>query len=542
MYDAPLTVPAILLSLVLLVSGAAKLVDLRTAEEAFISLRLPAVLRRLKVPQALPVGEIILALALLVTSGVLGVIVNIAAVALFIGYFVVIVRALTFDETVECSCFGKLGLGGVDRFTAVRNAILVALAALSLYDATRGRSVMGRLLDFNGAQWLWLAGVLAAVALTWLISGHRGTDETGRQRTMDADGEYVRQPIPFGRLTRRDGTTVSFRELVQKQPVLVLYVSPTCGSCIKVIDKAREWQKQVPVVRTILAVPGQPQDTVYGLVDPEDFDIHFDPTQEMTAVFAAATPTAVLLGADGLLAGGPAVGTTTAMQLMDDIEAELNAAQAAEGMSDTTDTAADVPADHTREPAPVAPADTSALDHDTSGAVAEPASADEDLEEYLRRPTPYALLRNGANQQVSLFTMADQGPAVVLYVNPGCGPCVSAMEKAPHWAAQLPGIPVYYLVTSDVSRDTVVARGIDPELVLVDDQAAVPTMMQLGAPSMFALGADRMLLAGPVTGYPSIESTMEEIIEEVRGLSQPGATDESTDDSSSTHPVDTVAD
>lgn len=58
--------------------------------------------------------------------------VNVAAVLLFVAYLVVIVRALGFGEPVTCSCFGKLGLGFVDRFTAVRNVVLVALGAVAV--------------------------------------------------------------------------------------------------------------------------------------------------------------------------------------------------------------------------------------------------------------------------------------------------------------------------------------------------------------------------------------------------------------------------
>ena len=138
MYDAPLTVPAVLLALVLLVSGVAKLADLETAAQAFTSLRLPRFLVRWKIPTLLPIGEVVLAIALIVTSGWLAVVVDVAAVLLFVAYLVVIVRALGFGEPVTCSCFGKLGLGSVDRFTAVRNVILVALAALALADAASG--------------------------------------------------------------------------------------------------------------------------------------------------------------------------------------------------------------------------------------------------------------------------------------------------------------------------------------------------------------------------------------------------------------------
>lgn len=316
---APLTVAPLLLSLVLLISGGMKLAERESAADAFVSLRLPRVLSRLKAPQVLPYAEIVLAVALVVASGPAAVAVAFVALAVFVAYLVVIVRALGFHEPVTCSCFGTLGLGTVDAFTAVRNGVLVVLALLAVFDATRGRSVIERLADFDGTSWAWLAAVAASIVLTWLIVGQR----SGMPTTSSVPNEYLRQPIPYGRLSTPDGGAVTLRQLARERAVLLLLVSTTCGSCRSVISTAREWQRQHAALRTVIVLAGEPG-AATGLEDEQDFDILFDPHHDVGHLFDGGLPTAVLLGADGLLAGGPVVGGEAILAFLDDISAQLS--------------------------------------------------------------------------------------------------------------------------------------------------------------------------------------------------------------------------
>lgn len=526
----------ILLALVLVVSGVAKLVNLSTAQDAFVSLRLPTFLVRLRAPQILPFAEIVLAIALLVTSGPLAVLVAVAALCVFVAYLVVIVRALGFDESVTCSCFGKLGLGAVDRFTAVRNAILVALAVLTLVDATHGHSVVHRMSQFNGGQWLWLGGVLAAIILTWLIAGDRGDDAptaAPNHSAGDTD-EYLRAPIPFGRLRRPDNETVTFRALARSEAVLLLYVSPTCGSCVQVIEKARTWQRETDAVHTYLVLPMAPTSTPHGLADPEDFDLLFDPESEMYNLFQTGTPTAILLGADGYLAGGPVVGFEPVAELLDDILAQLG--------EDTEETGAVSEAG--REPVPAAAhtpdgsgesgtelrpvAGQTATPSTTGGAILEPVPVaappvvDDADTEYLRHPTPYGLLERPDGTAVPLISLADAAPTVLLFVSPSCSPCQTVIRATPTWRTALGPIPVAFVV-GDASALPLLENLIPGEVgdVYIDPQARVNQTFAAGNPGMVALGPDRLLLAGPVTGSTNIEQAMEEIIEQVTGQPAP---------------------
>jgi len=576
-HDAPLIVPAVLLAFVLLVSGVAKLADLETAAQAFTSLRLPRFLMRWKVPTLLPVAEIVLAIALIVTSGWLAAVVNVAAVLLFVAYLVVIVRALGFGEPVTCSCFGKLGLGFVDRLTAVRNVVLVALAALSLFDAARGDGVLARLRDFDGGEWAWLTGVLGAVLLTWLIAGHRGDDSvasavSGPVATAGGGDEddYLRVPVPFAAVTTPGGQSVTLRDLAAREAVLLLLVSPTCGSCIDVIEHARTWQRTMPALRTSLVLPMAPSEVVPGLDDADDFDLLFDETYAVARLFGVGTPSAVLLGADGKLAGGPVGGTKDVIALMGDIADQLDAAPnenpadtSTVGVSDAAPLdpavapatgaaapnppkphasgapAADAAASSAVEShgvdaltaeTPVAPDGTRAGDAPESPAasvnqapqaagvhnVSDPSEAsDDDLLDYVPTPTPFMMFEDATGATTSLRQIGAMGPAIFLYVSPSCGSCLHVMDAAPAWQEQLGALPIHYVVTTHLQADAIVERGIDPARVMIDEPLAISQMMRVGTPTLFAVGPTQELIAGPVSGFDAIEATMQDILTEV---------------------------
>ena len=337
--DALLAAP-VLLALVLLVSGIAKLRAGAADEDAFVSLRLPAWLRAVHAPAVLPWAEIALAVALLVTGGVWQLVVAAAALVLFVLYAAIIARALGFAEPVTCSCFGKLGLGAVDRFTLGRNLVLVAVAVAAVLDAVRHGSVLGRLRDAGGTGWGWVLALLVAAALGALVA-HRSTAEQvapAPPSTADDEG-YLRRPLPFGILTRtpppETGATapldpddiVHLRDLVSLRgdglhPVLLVFLSLGCGPCLRVMDDLPAWARDNSYVTTI-AVPA----FVSADFPTPDLGEHVrwlhDPDRTVAAAFGAGYPTAVLVGADGVTAGGPVSGGEEVLAFLQDVHDEL---------------------------------------------------------------------------------------------------------------------------------------------------------------------------------------------------------------------------
>jgi hypothetical protein len=268
------------------------------------------------------------------------------AVLLFAAYLVIIARALTFSEPVTCGCLGRLGLGTVSRFTLGRNIVLFALAGLTLWDATRGMSVMGRLLDFGTATWWWLVMTAVALVLGGLVT-HQTPDQlpgapdpatpaperaaapaSSRAPSSQlvpagatADGEYIRMHIPFGTLFKPGGDAVGLRDLAQSSPALLLFVNPGCGSCVMVMQGLDGFQERAPEVTPYLvfAEPTMADDPHV----PEGVEWLADRDWAVATAFGAGHPSGVLLGADGLTAGGPVLGYPAVSEFMDDIVAEL---------------------------------------------------------------------------------------------------------------------------------------------------------------------------------------------------------------------------
>jgi len=314
---APLVLPLLVLAVVLLVSGAAKVSDRLATSDMFVALRVPLV------PAAsgaavLPWAEIVLGVALLVTRGTLLVMATVLVALVFAAYWVLIARAMSFDPPVSCSCFGRLGGHRVDWSTLARNTLLLGLAVLAVAAAVRGVDVLGGLADYTRADWTWLALTLVVGTLAWLVA--RG--ETDEVATYDEDLDqldYEREPIPYGFVESADGERWTLRELARAQARLLVLLNPGCGPCDRIGGRLGGWAEQLGntvVVHAVysVALNGQPK-----LVHGTDTTL-FEPDANVTRVLGGrGAPTAVLLGADGYLAGGPVSGEGPIMEMVDEV-------------------------------------------------------------------------------------------------------------------------------------------------------------------------------------------------------------------------------
>ncbi|WP_134773946.1 MauE/DoxX family redox-associated membrane protein [Ornithinimicrobium flavum] len=327
---APLTLAA-----VLVLSGLAKRPDPSSTHSMMRLLRLPAPVATMPTARALPWGEIGTA-ALLLTpwrwTYALG---ALAALGLFLTFWVVIARAMTFDPRPTCGCFGRVGDHRINGRTVTRNTVLVGLALIAGWIALQGRSATGLLADFSTDDWLWLALAVALAAVTFLVLGGAPTGQrparAGRRARQDqatpssqeetAELEYVRTPIPRGVLVDRDHQTVSLHALARQQAQLVVLANCWCGSTVAAIDRLPAWRDRLPQLGVQLVHTLRPFDeprlaTTTG--------VWWDPGATVYETLrAGASPAAVLLGADGLLAGGPVNGVEQIEEFVADIAAEL---------------------------------------------------------------------------------------------------------------------------------------------------------------------------------------------------------------------------
>lgn len=341
------SVPTLLLALVLLISGVAKLRDATSVRESFSTLQLPPWLTRSPAPALLPWGEIALAVALVVLGGPLGVVVAAAALALFVAYLIIIVRATRFDAPVECGCLGRLGLGVVGPVTVVRNIVLVAVAGWAMADAVAAPSVLSRWLSADTAAWAWLALVALGVTLAGLMV-HAGqdprttppadVDPPGGRRPGTAGGDsdrstpgddlvedeadYERTPIPHVSLVApASGQRVHLRHLAATRARLLVFINPGCGACLPALEAVPALRGRAGDLIGIHLVVARESDVDNPYVTPEALGDEWfvDPEGIFTITLQLASPGAVLLGADGYLAGGPVVGAQSVVEFFDDI-------------------------------------------------------------------------------------------------------------------------------------------------------------------------------------------------------------------------------
>lgn len=317
MLTGPLLLPPLLLAGLLVLSGGAKARHTDATRSAFRELRVPATLADSAAPRALPWVEIVLAAALLLLPRPVAVPVAVLALLLFVTYLAVIARALTFDHPVTCGCFGELGLGEVTRRTLVRNVLLVLLAGLTVWSTAGEPSVAARLLGASAGTWAWLGLVVLGGAV--LVTTFGGTK--GAPPLPEGGTDYERQPLPFATLADEEGGTLTMHELTTDGAVLLLFLSPGCGSCRPIIERLPQWSAGLGPVR-VRAVVAQSLETAIAAAPELAGRVLRDEKGVTARIFRVGTPGAVLLGGDGLLAGGPVQGAEV-LDFYEDVRAEL---------------------------------------------------------------------------------------------------------------------------------------------------------------------------------------------------------------------------
>lgn len=311
------------LALVLLTSGIAKVRDTRATRDAFDALRVPHLVPLDAAARVLPWGEIGLAVVLLAAPA--GWLVPVAAVvvALMLAYTWLVARALGFEDPVSCSCFGSLGRHEIDRTTLARNVLLTVLAVVLGWFALDGGSAPAAMADLDAGGWWALVAAAGAAAVAVLVTG----GAVGAQPSRASDAElldYERQPIPYGVLTLPDGRTSTLSELARTQARLLVVLNPGCNPCVRTAAKLDGWAAQLATVVGVLAVYPDEGSAASASEHAPELGV-FEPELNVRRLFSVGTPAAMLLGADGFMAGGPVRGEDDVAEFVQDVIAELAA-------------------------------------------------------------------------------------------------------------------------------------------------------------------------------------------------------------------------
>src|SRR2546421_493895 len=321
----------VLLAVVFVVAGLAKLADRARARQALRDFGVPAALAT-PLGLLLPLAELAVVLALLPTRsawwGALG------ALVLLLLFIAGIGANLARGRTPDCHCFGQLHSAPVGWPTLTRNAVLAAVAAFVVWQGpTRaGPSAVGWLGTLTAAQWAGLVvglvvlGLLAAQG--WLVlqlvqqngrllvrleavEKHLGIDPT--------QGLPVGTPAPSFRLASLEGERVTLDALrALGKPVLLVFVDPGCGPCTALLPEIGRWQRDHAATLTLALISsGTPEANRTKVAEHAVTHVLLQRDAEVIRAYRVpATPNAVLVRPDGTIGSPVARGADAIRELV----------------------------------------------------------------------------------------------------------------------------------------------------------------------------------------------------------------------------------
>lgn len=294
--------------------------------------------------RAIPGIELALAAGLLTpwvaTFGVAAV----GTLVLMLVYWALIARGLTITPRPTCGCFGQAGDHTISGRTLLRNSLLVAAGGGAVALAQNGRTGWSLLADATAGDWLWLGFTALSCGLTALVLGRFGSSTpfampeppaeapaadvaaSAAASAEVADDDYVRVPTPELLLHDPDTGPVTLLELSATRAQLLVFVNCYCDSTITALARFEDWQARLDRVDVHFVFSVPILERLSPTIPPGTLVDHKGLAWRSLGL--SHSPTAVLLGADGYLAGGPVHGPAEVREFIDDVEDSLREAPA----------------------------------------------------------------------------------------------------------------------------------------------------------------------------------------------------------------------
>jgi uncharacterized membrane protein YphA (DoxX/SURF4 family)/thiol-disulfide isomerase/thioredoxin len=302
----------LLLAAVFLAAGIGKLLDREGSRIALADFGVPV---RFIAPGAvaLPLAELAIVVALVIApSARVG---AVAAAVMLLAFTLAIGNALIHHRAPDCHCFGQIHSAPAGGGTLTRNGLLLLLAA---FVAWRGPGpALYTWVSQRDPGELALSAGIAALAL--LAAGGGYLVERRRRERAWAEGEEIRGRLgvppgssaPKFDLPGACGPSLSLDSLCARgRPVMVLFADLECCACEALLPHVGRWQETLADQLTIVLISneddaaGRSLCERYGIANvllQSDFNVS-------NSYLTRGTPSAVIVGIDGVVASATATG------------------------------------------------------------------------------------------------------------------------------------------------------------------------------------------------------------------------------------------
>lgn len=322
---ALLLIARVVLALVFLIAGGAKLADLRGTRKALREFGLPA---RAVAPTsiALPLAELAIGGALIATTTARAA--SLGAVVLLLTFALVIGRAVARGERPDCHCFGALHSAPAGWRALLRN-LLLASVAVAVVAAGPGRSVSHALEGVNP----WIAGgvtllVIVLATQAW-FSYHLFRQNgrlLGRIEALEGTGTGSvsgglppHAAAPRFELPDVTGRRRSLDELLAPgMPLALAFLDPDCGACQPLVPRLAELRaERSGELELALVTRGGASDTRQR-INGHAFDaVLLQEHREIAEAYRVnGVPSAVIITPEGRIGSQMAVGQPAIEQLL----------------------------------------------------------------------------------------------------------------------------------------------------------------------------------------------------------------------------------
>jgi thiol-disulfide isomerase/thioredoxin/uncharacterized membrane protein YphA (DoxX/SURF4 family) len=274
-----LLVARLLLAVVFVVSGLAKIADLKGSQKAVKGFGVPSFLAT-PLGTILPFAELAVAIALIPTASALyG---AIGAAFLLVVFIVGISANLSVGRQPDCHCFGQLHSEPIGASTLIRNVILALVAGFVIWQGVAYSNV-----GLSAVNWITTLTAFQAVAVvvgvilvalvaveTWLLL--QTMTQQGRLlvrlELLEENGVGASDndntpliglpedtPAPDFELPDLDANMISLSGILAqtadtKKAAFLVFTSPNCGPCQAMMPNYVEWQEKYADKLTLIMI------------------------------------------------------------------------------------------------------------------------------------------------------------------------------------------------------------------------------------------------------------------------------------------------